>query len=74
MFEGYGTRIKILENLILGNRILSTSKGIEGIDYKNNYNVVVCNNLYKMINHIIKFSKSKKVLELIQNQLINFQC
>ena len=61
LFEGYGTRIKILENLILGNRVISTSKGIEGIEYKNNKNVLVSNNLQKMVKGIIKFSQSKKI-------------
>ncbi len=32
IFEGYGTRIKILEGLVLGSHILTTSKGIEAMN------------------------------------------
>ena len=60
IFHGYGTRIKILESIIWGNRIISTSKGIEGINYRNNKNIIVCNKLEKMVYAILKFSKLKK--------------
>lgn len=36
IYEGYGTRIKIIEALMLGIPVISTPKGIEGIDYKLN--------------------------------------
>ena len=72
LFEGYGTRIKILENLILGNRVISTSKGIEGIEYKNNKNVLVSNNLQKMVKGIIKFSQSKKISRIDNKSIRNF--
>lgn len=72
IFQGYGTRIKILESLIWGNRIISTSKGIEGIEHKNNRNIIVCNKLKKMINAIIKFSKSKKNTKYNSNIIENF--
>jgi len=36
IYEGYGTRIKIIEALMLGIPIVSSPKGIEGIDYKSN--------------------------------------
>ena len=72
IFEGYGTRIKILESLILGNRIISTKKGIEGIEYKNNHNILVCNSLHKMINGILKFSKVKKNTKYNLKMLENF--
>jgi glycosyltransferase involved in cell wall biosynthesis len=36
MYEGYGTRIKIIEALMLGVPVVSSPKGIEGIKYKVN--------------------------------------
>jgi glycosyltransferase involved in cell wall biosynthesis len=36
IYEGYGTRIKIIEALMLGIPVVSSPKGIEGIDYKLN--------------------------------------
>ena len=72
IFEGYGTRIKILESLIWGNRIISTPKGIEGIEYKRNRNILICNNLEKMVNGIIKFSKLKKNIQYDSKIIENF--
>ncbi len=72
IFEGYGTRIKILESLIWGNRIISTSKGIEGIEYKNNRNILICNEIKKMINGVLKFSKSKKIFRYKKKYIKNF--
>jgi len=34
IYEGYGTRVKIIEALMLGTPVISSPKGIEGIDYK----------------------------------------
>ena len=58
--EGYGTRIKILEALTYNNRVVSTIKGIEGIEYQSNNNIKIVKNKNEMINQIIKFSKQKK--------------
>ena len=59
--EGYGTRIKILEALAYRNRILTTKKGIEGIDYDTNKNIQIVYNKNDMIRRILKFSKQKKI-------------
>jgi hypothetical protein len=58
--EGYGTRIKILEALAHNNRVISTVKGIEGIEFQSNKNIKVLKNKNEMINQIITFSKIKK--------------
>jgi len=60
LFEGYGTRIKILEALVLNANVISTSKGIEGIDYSGNEKIIVTNALKKMIEGIYHFMKFKK--------------
>ncbi len=60
IFEGYGTRIKILENLILGNRIISSKKGIEGIKFEKNPNITVTNKKKIMINKVLLYSKTRK--------------
>ena len=39
IFEGYGTRIKILEAIALNTKVITTPKGIEGINY-NDYNFI----------------------------------
>jgi hypothetical protein len=58
--EGYGTRIKILEALAYNNRIISTIKGIEGIEFQSNKNIKIVKHKKEMINQIIEFSKVKK--------------
>ena len=58
--EGYGTRIKILEAIAWNNRVISTTKGIEGIEYTNQKNIIVTNNKKKMIKSIIKLVKKQK--------------
>ena len=61
LFEGYGTRIKILEALVLGCNILTTKIGIQGIKYsRNNPSIKVTNNMDQMIKNIFFFLKSKK--------------
>ena len=66
-FEGYGTRIKILESLIWNNRIVSSTKGIEGIDYSKNKNIKVTNQRKKMLKSILLFSNLKKSFTTIVN-------
>ena len=67
IFEGYGTRIKILESLIWNNRIVSSTKGIEGIDYSKNKNIKVTNQRKKMLKSILLFSNLKKSFTTIVN-------
>ena len=62
LFEGYGTRIKIIESLVLGSNIVTTHKGIEGIHFEKNKKIIVTDNLKKMIESIYYFNKSYKKL------------
>ena len=71
IFEGYGTRIKILESLIWSNRIVSSTKGIEGIDYSKNKNIIVTDQRKKMIKSILLFSKLKKKVHYNTSSLQN---
>ncbi len=56
---GFGTRVKIIEALILGCKVISTKKGIEGIDMK------FKNSSFKIANNNIHFTK------LLINELRN---
>ena len=67
IFEGYGTRIKILEALIWNNRIISTEKGIEGINYEKNRGIIIANNKIKFLK-AINFSKLKKKITKFLNK------
>ena len=70
LFEGYGTRIKILEAITLNTKVISTRIGIEGIDYqKNSKNFIVTNNLNEILKGILKFSNQRKVIKNFKNDL-----
>ena len=57
--KGTGTRIKIIEAMLVGAKILTTKKGIEGIEYKKNEFPVVQNKKY-FFKYIIKKLQNKK--------------
>ena len=60
---GSGTRIKILEALCLGTIVISSKKGIEGIQLKSKNPPFIINNKLKYINkifQILKYSKNIK--------------
>jgi hypothetical protein len=59
LFEGYGTRVKIIESLILHSNVISTSKGIEGIDFHPSKKIIITNRKKKMVDGIYYFMKFK---------------
>jgi len=46
--------------MVLKTNIISTLKGIEGIDYSRNDKIIIADNLKKMTNGIFHFMKAKK--------------
>ena len=71
IFEGYGTRIKILEALIWNNRIISTQKGIEGINYQKNENVIISNNKKNILKAINVLQNKKNYYKTFDQKLEN---
>ncbi len=69
IFEGYGTRIKILEALIWNNRIISTEKGIEGINYEKNRDIIIANNKIKFLKAINLFQAKKKNYKISKQKI-----
>ena len=60
IFEAYGSRIKIIEALMLGSIVLSTKKGIEGLDYnKKSRTPIVTNSISEFSKIIIEISKNR---------------
>lgn len=70
IYEGYGTRIKIIEALMLGVPIVSTPKGIEGIEYQKNKTKIpyVDKNKKKLLKYSIKIIKNNKIYKTISIQ------
>ena len=68
--EGTGTRIKIIEALLIGGKVLSTKKGIEGILIKKNDSVQIKKKedfyqyLLKNLNKKYKNKVSKRLLKI----------
>ena len=61
IFEAYGSRIKIIEALMLGTVVLSTTKGIEGLDYKKkSCSPIVTNSIFEFSKKILQISKNKR--------------
>ena len=84
--HGFGTRVKIIEALMLGCKIISTKKGIEGIDlkYKNSSFKIANNNSHfakllineiknnnKIKNKSINYYKKKYNMNLIVKKFYN---
>lgn len=71
--SGSGTRIKIIEALILGKIIITTTKGIEGIGYALNKNPpFVENNLNKFVKICTQVLQNKKNFESISKKHSKF--
>ena len=70
IYEGYGTRIKIIEALILGVPVISSPKGIEGINYKANINKgpLVHENKNKLLTYTLNVLKNNQLYKKYSNQ------
>jgi hypothetical protein len=74
LFDGYGTRVKIIESLILESNVISTSKGIEGINFYPRQRVIIANQKNKMISGIYNFMKFKKYNKIknLNNKILKY--
>lgn len=68
LFSGSGIRIKILEAMTLGIPVISTSKGAEGIPYKNKQNILIANSPSEFKEAICLLIKDKKLAQQIGNE------
>ena len=64
--KGTGTRIKIIEAMLIGAKILTTKKGIEGISFKKNrFPIVLKKKLFyrSIVNNLKKNIKNKESIQ-----------
>ena len=61
---GSGTRIKIIEALSLGAIVISTKKGIEGIELKNKNPPFIVNDTKLLLRNIFKVIRNNKSLKI----------
>jgi polysaccharide biosynthesis protein PslH len=67
LFSGSGMRVKIIEAMALGKAIVSTPKGIEGIQYSDN-EILIAYTPEKFADHIIRLLENTE----LQNSLSKF--
>lgn len=60
LLSGSGMRVKIIEGMMLGKAIISTTIGIEGIEATNNENVLIANSAKEFIEAISKCVSDKE--------------
>jgi len=65
IFQGSGTRLKILEYMALGKPVISTSKGAEGIEVTNNFDIVIEDDLERFSEHVLSLLRDKQKAELL---------
>lgn len=63
---GSGTRLKILEAMSFGNPVISTSKGAEGINYKDKENILIADTPEEFANAIMTLIDDKSLSDKIK--------
>lgn len=70
--SGSGMRIKIIEAMAAGKIVISTSKGLEGIDAQDNKEVLIANTEIEFIRTIILIIENKIDIKLISVNAKNY--
>jgi len=69
--SGSGTRLKVLEAMSLGNPIVSTEVGAEGIEYCNGDDILIANNNEDFADGVIELLTNKNLFTRIQKSANN---
>jgi polysaccharide biosynthesis protein PslH len=72
LFSGSGIRIKILEAMMLGRVVLTTSMGLEGISAKDGEEVLIANTAYEFAEKIDHCLKNPEILRGIGKRAQSF--
>ncbi|NJK94998.1 MAG: glycosyltransferase [Bacteroidales bacterium] len=74
LFSGSGVRIKILEGLALERAIVSTSKGVEGLDVVHGKQLMIADNPTDFCNHLIKITNDIFLQQKLSEEARSFVC
>jgi glycosyltransferase involved in cell wall biosynthesis len=66
LFRGSGTRLKILEYLACSLPVISTTKGVEGLNLKNGTSLIIEDDINEFAKSIIKLLKNKDLSEKLR--------
>lgn len=72
LFSGSGMRVKILEGMALGNVVITTSLGLEGIDAKNGREVLIADTPKEFISCVEKCLKDPTFVKQISENARSF--
>lgn len=71
LFSGSGIRIKIIEGMLAGCAVITTSVGAEGINYSNGKNILIADTKEAFIDNVnFLFNHPEKIFELGKNASI----
>lgn len=65
IYQGSGTRLKIIEYMAMGKPVVSTTKGVEGLEVENEVHALVRDDPCDFAEAIVKLIKSKEVARKI---------
>ena len=65
LFSGSGMRIKIIESMALGKTVITTLVGAEGIQYSEFEDIIIADNVPKMVENICRLSQHPEEAEAI---------
>jgi Glycosyltransferase len=65
LFSGSGMRIKIIESMALGKTVITTLVGAEGIQYSEFEDIIIADNVPKMVENICRLYKHPEEAEAI---------
>jgi glycosyltransferase involved in cell wall biosynthesis len=68
LFRGSGTRLKVLEYLACGLPVVSTTKGVEGLNLKNGNNVIIKDDISEFAKSIIELLKNPGLAEKLRKK------
>lgn len=65
LFSGSGIRIKIIESMALGKAVISTTIGAEGINYTNNKNIMIADDVKSTVDAIVQLATNRNECDTI---------
>jgi len=72
LFSGSGMRIKIIEGMLMGKAIITTTIGTEGIPSKDCHNILIANTPKAFITQINTIVKDRKLYDTISENAFAF--
>ena len=66
LLSGSGTRLKILEAMSLGNPVVSTTVGAEGINFKSGEHLLIADTAYEFADQVVSLLTYKSLFQILR--------